>query len=168
MWVCIWRCNQCYIRMLSLQRSNRRIEIKTSFSSWTLNWSPTFWRWHLNWDATSANFQICTTLLFAYKTFYQFMITSLPPSTPSQIYICLINQSINQFHLRYKYSKTWLYYILEFHAFCFVFCFCFFVVSPFFHFSKNLFIMLYIVFYYCWRMYYCNYLLCGEDPCKLL
>ena len=38
----------------------------------------------------------------------------------------------------------------------------------FFHFSKNLSIMLYIVFHYCWRMYYCNYLLCGEDPCKLL
>ena len=31
-----------------------------------------------------------------------------------------------------------------------------------------LFRMLYIVFYYCWRMYYCNYLLCGEDPCKLV
>jgi hypothetical protein len=33
----------------------------------------------------------------------------------------------------------------------FLFCifFLFFVVSPFFHFSKNLFIMLYIVFYYC-------------------
>ena len=41
-------------------------------------------------------------------------------------------------------------------------CFCFFI------FHKNLFIMLYIVIYYCWRMYYCNYLLCGEDPCKLL
>ena len=36
------------------------------------------------------------------------------------------------------------------------------------NFSKNLFTMLYIVFYYCWRMYYCSYLLCGEDPCKLL
>jgi hypothetical protein len=37
-----------------------------------------------------------------------------------------------------------------------------------YNFSKNLFIMLYIVFYYCWCMYYCSYLLCGEDPCKLL
>jgi hypothetical protein len=26
----------------------------------------------------------------------------------------------------------------------------------------------YIEFCYCWRMYYCNYLLRGEDPCKLL
>jgi hypothetical protein len=88
------------------------------------------------------------------------------PPTPSQIYICLINQSINQFHLRYKYGKTCLYYIIS----CFLFCilFSFFVVSPFFSFSKEFIIMLYIVFYYCWRMYYCNYLLCGEDPCKLL
>ena len=50
------------IRMLSLQRSKRRIEIKTSFSSWTKNWSPTFWRWHLNWDAKSTNFQLCITV----------------------------------------------------------------------------------------------------------
>jgi len=41
-------------------------------------------------------------------------------------------------------------------------CFCFFI------FHKNLFIMLYIVIYYCSCMYYCNYLLCGEDPCKWL
>ena len=42
MWVCIWRCNSFYIRMLSLLRSKRRIEIKTSFSSWTKHWNPTF------------------------------------------------------------------------------------------------------------------------------
>jgi hypothetical protein len=39
-------------------------------------------------------FQICTTLHQTNKTFYPFMITTLP--TPSQIYIWLINQSINQ------------------------------------------------------------------------
>jgi hypothetical protein len=57
------------------------------------------------------------------------------PPTPSQIYICLINQSINQFHLRYKYGKTYLYYIIS----CFLFCilFLFFVVSPFFSFFKE-------------------------------
>ena len=48
----------------------------------------------------------------------------------------------------------------------FIFVFC--CVSVFFSFFKEFIIMLYIVFYYCWRMYYCNYLLCGENPCKLL
>jgi len=47
--MCIWRCNAFDSRMLSLQRSKERIEIKTSFSSWINNWSSTFWRWHLNW-----------------------------------------------------------------------------------------------------------------------
>jgi hypothetical protein len=37
--------------------------------------------------AKSANFQICTTLHQTNKTFYPFMITTLPP-TPFQIYIC--------------------------------------------------------------------------------
>jgi hypothetical protein len=50
----------------------------------------------LNWDAKSANFQICTTLHQTNKSVYPFMITTLPPPHPSQIYICLINQSINQ------------------------------------------------------------------------
>jgi hypothetical protein len=62
-------------------------------------------------------------------------------------------------------KKKCLYYLIS----CFLFCI--FCVSPFFSFfisDKNLFIILYIVFYYCWRMYYCNYWLCGEDPCKLL
>ena len=74
--ICIWKCNLFYIRMLSLQQSKRRIEIKTSFSSWTKNWSPTFWPWHLNWDAKSTNFQICATLHQTNKTFYPFMITT--------------------------------------------------------------------------------------------
>ena len=67
-----------YIRMLSLQWSKRRIEIKTYFSSWTKNWSATFWRWHFKWDAKSTNFQICTTLHQTNKTFYPFMITTSP------------------------------------------------------------------------------------------
>ena len=96
--------------------------------------------------AESANFQICTTLHQTNKTFYPFMITTLPP-TPSQIYICLINQSINQIHLRYKYCKTCLYYIIS----CFLFCilFLFFCCVSFFSFFKE----------FIYNFVYCNLLL---------
>jgi hypothetical protein len=56
-------------------------------------------------------------------------------------------------------------YIYMYNFMLFVLYFLSFLFSLF---HKNLFIMLYNVFYYCWRMCYCNYLLCGEDPCKLL
>ena len=92
------------------------------------------------------SFKICPIKQYIYNEMLSMQSFDTPP-TPSQIYICLINQSINQFHLRYKYGKTCLYYIIS--CFCFVFCFCFLLLSPLFHFSKNLFIMLYIVFYYC-------------------
>ena len=61
---------------------------------------------------------------------------------------CVTSQPMNHlFHLRYKYGKTCLYYIIS----CFLVCilFCFFVVFPFFSFFKEFIIMLYIVFYYC-------------------
>ena len=131
--------------------------MKTSFSSWTKNWSPSFWQWHHNWDAKSTNFQICTTLHQTNKTFYSFKITIHPP-------IFLINPVASISHTRMikKYAYALLYYIIS----CLLFCII--SVPDFFIFHKNLFIMLYIVIYYCWRMYYCNYLLCEEHPCKLL
>ena len=71
--------------------------------------------------------------------------THLWSPTPSQIYIWLINQSINQSISSkiHKYGKTCLYYIISCFLFCILFlfhCFCFivFVSSFFFHFSKNL------------------------------
>jgi hypothetical protein len=45
------------------------------------------------------------------------------------------NQSINQFHLRYKYGKTCLYYIISCFLFCILFCF-FCCVSFFFIFQR--------------------------------
>jgi hypothetical protein len=52
--------------------------------------------------------------------------------------------------IKKKNAYTFLYYIIS----CLLFCII--SVSVFFIFHKNLFIMLYIVIYYCWRMYYCN------------
>jgi hypothetical protein len=51
------------------------------------------------------SFKICPIKQYIYNEMLSMQSFDTPP-TPSQIYICLINQSINQFHLRYKYGKT--------------------------------------------------------------
>jgi hypothetical protein len=100
------------------------------------------------------------------KTLYPFMITTFP------LFSTLI--FFNDF--------LWLsFHIQEYLNMLILYNFMLFVLS-FFHFSQVVyiywntmrdifiwqeFIMLYIVIYYCWQMYYCYYLLCGGDPCKL-
>ena len=75
-----------------------------------------------------------------------FMITTPRP-------ICLNNNfPLLSFHI-----QVWLKILILYNfmlLFCFLLC-CFFY--PFFITDKNLFIMLYIVIYYCWRMYYGNF-----------
>ena len=156
--ICIWKCNLFYIRMLSLQQSKRRIEIKTSFLHELKIEVLLFGDDTLT---EMQNLQIFKSVQLYIKRTKRF--THLSSQTPNILF--LIKQSI---HFISDTSMVKHAYIRLFHAF-----FCFFLYFLllrllFFSFFKDLFIMLYIVFHYCWRMYYCNYLLCGEDPCKLL
>jgi hypothetical protein len=132
--------------------------MKTSFSSWTKNWSPTFGDDTLT---EMQNLQIVKSVQLYIKGTKRFANIWSQYTLP----FFLINPVASISHTRMikKNVYAFLYYIIS----CLLLC----IISVpgfFFIFHKNLFIMLYIVIYYCWRMYYCNYLLCGEHPCKLL
>jgi len=111
------------------------------------------------------------------------MITSYTPL----IYFYLNNFPLFSLHIQVLYIKTKMLALYNFMLFVLLLFFSFFVSSMStaeIHWIVKIkyriiskiceifmcqeFIWLYIVFYYCWHMYYCYYLLSGEDLCKLI